>query len=226
MNIEEKEEDLTMEKKIIYFFKNPSAIFNEFIERPKYLWTMLIIIIVSIPYTIMKTTVSIDLMQKAITDRLKDTPNVSQEIIQKTIDFQTSIPMQIASTVISIIFIIYITALIYMAVTRIFGCKIRYKQLVSIYCLSYLTLTIGWVLKWIYMNITNKPIGVNSLIEPTLLNAILDSFDIFNIWQIVLMIIGISVVGKISKKKSFAIVIIVCLAGMAITLYPYFKYIK
>ncbi|MBC2580215.1 Yip1 family protein [Clostridium sp. DJ247] len=227
MNIEENQANLTIEKKLIYFFKKPSVLFSEFIEKPKYLWNMLIIIIVSIAYTIMKTTVSMDLIQKSVTDMFKkSSPNASPEIIQKAIDLQTSIPVQIGSVVITTIFIIYITALIYMALTRLFGCKIRYKQLVSIYCLSYLPITIGQVLKWIYMNITNKPLGVNSLINPSVLNAFLDVFDIFNIWQIVLLTIGISVVGKITKKRSFAIVIILFLLSTIISLALFAKNLK
>ena len=73
------------------------------------------------------------------------------------------------------------------------------------------------------MAITNNPVGVKALAKPTLLNGFLDSFDIFNIWQIVLLTIGISVVGKISKKKSFAIVAICCIFVMIISLRSYLK---
>lgn len=219
MEIDKNKKELGMDKKIIYFFKKPSAVFNEFIERPRYLWTMLIIVAINVVYAIMQTTLSMDIVKKSIIDKLKDTPNISQAMIESSIKYATSIPIQTVSVVATTIIGIYIAALLYKILTRIFGSKIKYKQLVSVYCLSLMSTTIGNVIKWLYMAVTGKALGVNSLTEPTMLNKFLDNFDIFNVWQVVLLIIGISVVGKMSRKKSFAIVAISCVFSVVLTLY-------
>ncbi|WP_333860669.1 Yip1 family protein [Clostridium sp.] len=219
MNIKENEQNLSIDKKIIYFFKKPGIVFSEFIEKPKYLWTMLLIILINIIYGIMQTTTSMDILKKSITDKFKDTPDISQALIGKA----ASIPIQVVTIIVTTIIGIYLASLVYMGLARIFGSKIKYKQIVSVYCLSMLSITIGKIVKWLYMAITNNPVGVKALAKPTLLNGFLDSFDIFNIWQIVLLTIGISVVGKISKKKSFAIVAICCIFVMIISLRSYLK---
>lgn len=219
MNIKENEQNLSIDKKIIYFFKKPGIVFSEFIEKPKYLWTMLLIILINIIYGIMQTTTSMDILKKSITDKFKDTPDISQALIGKA----ASIPIRVVTIIVTTIIGIYLASLVYMGLARIFGSKIKYKQIVSVYCLSMLSITIGEIVKWLYMAITNNPVGVKALAKPTLLNGFLDSFDIFNIWQIVLLTIGISVVGKISKKKSFAIVAICCIFVMIISLRSYLK---
>lgn len=219
MNIKENEQNLSIDKKIIYFFKKPGIVFSEFIEKPKYLWTMLLIILINIIYGIMQTTTSMDILKKSITDKFKDTPDISQALIGKA----ASIPIRAVTIIVTTIIGIYLASLVYMGLARIFGSKIKYKQIISVYCLSMLSITIGEIVKWLYMAITNNPVGVKALAKPTLLNGFLDSFDIFNIWQIVLLTIGISVVGKISKKKSFAIVAICCIFVMIISLRSYLK---
>lgn len=219
MDIKENEENLSIDKKIVYFFKKPGIIFSEFIERPKYLWTMLLIILINIIYGIMQMTTSMDILKKSITDKFKDTPDIYETFIEKA----TSIPIQTVTIIITTIIGIYLGSLVYMGLARIFGSKIKYKQIVSVYCLSMLSITIGKIIKWLYMAITSNPLGVKALTKPTLLNGFLDNFDIFNIWQIVLLTIGISIVGKISKKKSFAIVAISCILVMIISLHSYLK---
>lgn len=224
MDIKENEGNLSIDKKIVYFFKKPGIIFSEFIEKPKYLWTMLLIILINIIYGIMQMTTSIDILKKSITDKFKEAAaGTSQALIEKSIEYATSIPIQTVTIIITTIIGIYLASLVYMGLARIFGSKIKYKQIVSVYCLSMLSITIGKIIKWLYMAITSNPLGVKALTKPTLLNGFLDNFDIFNIWQIVLLTIGISVVGKISKKKSFAIVAISCILVMIISLHSYLK---
>lgn len=225
MDIKKNEENLSIDKKIIYFFKKPGIVFNEFIEKPKYLWTMILIILINIIYGIMQTTTSMDILKKSITDKFKGADaDTSQALIEKSMEYAASIPIHTVTIIITTIMSIYLASLVYMGLARIFASKIKYKQIVSVYCLSMLPIIIGKVIKWLYMAITGNPVGVKTLAEPTLLNGFLDNFDIFNIWQIVLLTIGISVVGKISKKKSFAIVAICWIFVMIISLHSYFKF--
>ncbi|MEY8763755.1 MULTISPECIES: Yip1 family protein [Clostridium] len=226
MNIEENKEELSIDKKIVCFFKKPSAVFSEFIEKPRYLWTMLIVVAIDVVYNIMQTTVSADILRKSIVDKLQGTPNMSQAIIEKSVKYATSIPVRTVSTIAVTVVGIYIAALIYKILTRIFGSRVKYKQLVAVYCLSMMSTAIGEVLKWLYMAVTGKPVGVNSLINPTALNGFLDNYDVFNLWQIVLLTIGISIVGKMSKKKSFVVVAISCVLTVIVGLLPYLKIAK
>ena len=123
MNIKENEQNLSIDKKIIYFFKKPGIVFSEFIEKPKYLWTMLLIILINIIYGIMQTTTSMDILKKSITDKFKDTPDISQALIGKA----ASIPIQVVTIIVTTIIGIYLASLVYMGLARIFGSKIKYN---------------------------------------------------------------------------------------------------
>jgi hypothetical protein len=168
----------------------------------------------------MQTALSIDIVKRSITGNL---PDASKTLVEKFMKYTTSIPVQTVITIVTTVISIYVAALIYKILSRIFGSRIKYKQVVSVYCLSMMPIAIGEVLKWLYMAVTGKPVGVSYLVKPTLLNGVLDKFDIFNIWQIILLTIGISIVGKVSKKKSFAIVAILFALNVFITLHSYIK---
>lgn len=218
METNKDNENLSIDKEIIYFFKKPSVIFSDFIEKPRYFLMMCVITAINVVYAIMQTSLSMDIVKKSVTGSM---PDASKQIAEKMLKYTMSAPVQTVITIVTTVVSIYVVSLIYKIFIRIFGSKIKYKQSMALYCLGSMPLVIDKILKWIYMAVTGKAVGVSSLVKPTAINKFLNSFDIFNIWQIALLIIGISVITKISKKKSAAIVLILFAINLVVTLHSY-----
>lgn len=208
-------EKLTLNDKTKYFFKNPSILFKQYIEKPKYGVTLLIFIIASAVYSASYTIGCKDLIIEMIE---KQTQGIGQ---QQAVEFAKSMGtnplISSVSAVIGAIIAVYLGSLVYFLVTKFDGGKITYKQTVSIYCLASIAPAIGLILKSVYVLISHKPILINPM-NPTLVSTLLSYFDPFNIWEYVLLVIGISTVGKLSKKESTFIVTICVIISVCISL--------
>ncbi len=79
------------------------------------------------------------------------------------------------------------------------GAKPKFSQSMGIIGLSWIPFFIREVLRGITTLVTGQPVAVAS--------NVLNNFDIFVLWNVILLIIGFSVCLKITKKRAAAVVI-------------------
>jgi hypothetical protein len=135
------------------------------------------------------------------------------------------------------IFFLIITALIallnWATVNFGFGGKARYAEIYAVSMYASLVMNLKFILAIITLFaglapesfLLDNPVGTNLAYfltdSPLWLKTILARFDIFEIWSLVLTIIGVSVVARVSKGKAATVVvgwwiiIILFFAGLA-----------
>lgn len=214
-------EEITINKKTSlsdkakYFFKKPSILFEQFVEDPKYGLNLLIFIIATAIYSVSYAIGCKDYIISMIEKQVQEISQPQALEIAKSV--ATNPIILSVSAIVTTIISVYLFSLLYFLVAKFTDKKISFKRIVSIYCLSSIAIAIGLIIKSILMLIIHKPILDNSS-NPTLVSTLLNYIDPFNIWQYVLLIIGISTVGKTSKKESSFIVIIGIIISISLSL--------
>lgn len=207
---------LSLSDKVKYFFKKPSILFEQYIENPKYSLTFLIFIIATAIYSVSYSIGCKDYIINMVEKRMQGISQPQALEIAKSV--ATNPIILSVSSIVTAIISVYLLSLLYFLVAKFSDKKISFKRIVSIYCLSSITISIGLIIKSMLLLIMHKPILDNSS-NPTLVSTLLNYVDPFSIWQYVLLIIGISTVGKTSKKESSFIVIVGIIISISISLF-------
>ena len=210
-------EQLTFSEKVKNFFIHPTKVFAQYEEKPTYIIKFVILCIVSAIYAAIQSAMAKPYLEKYYNNLTKGMDPQQADMFKKTIGAFSSTPVIVITTIISTIIVVLIASLIYMLFIKAFKGKIKYGQVISIYTTAYMAVAVGSIIKIIYMLISKKPLNISAQTNPTLLSTITASYDIFSIWEMVLMVLGISTVAKISKKKSAVIVIIMFIILILIT---------
>ncbi|AJA49810.1 Yip1 domain-containing protein [Clostridium pasteurianum DSM 525 = ATCC 6013] len=213
-------ENITFTEKLKNFFIHPIQIFAQYNKKRFYALKLLIILIITAMYGAVQSIMAKPYLQKYYDDLTKNMSSDQASIVKSTTSVISSIPVIIITTIIIALITIFIASFVYMLFIKAAKGKIKYGQVVSIYTTAYMATVIGLIIKILYMLISKKPMNISAQTNPNYINTILKSYDIFTIWQWVLMAIGISTVAKISKKKSAIIVIILALILICIVVVP------
>src|SRR6185312_10127787 len=110
--------------------------------------------------------------------------------------------------------------LIWVSINFGFGGKAKYSQIYAVSLYSGLVMNIKFLLGIVAIFaglapesfLINNPVGSNvgyylSTDSPMWLRALCMHIDVFEIWAIILSVLGVAVVAKVSKGKSAAVVI-------------------
>ncbi|MGE5630317.1 MAG: Yip1 family protein [Caulobacteraceae bacterium] len=212
-------EKKTLLQKMKLFFIRPTELFRDYRERPTWALKLLIISVVTALFTLAVKVLSKDLYVELLEKKAAGMSPEQADAVRASAGFLNSPLVNALSAVfavISIIAVIFILALVYMALVKMFGGQIKYMQAVSVYTLAYIATCIGMVFKVLFMYVTGNLIYAN--LEPTYTDVLFNSLDPFIIWQAILMVFGLSIVGGIPEKKSTIIVVIMWLLSMAFSM--------
>lgn len=212
---------LTLGEKIKHFFINPQKLFEDYMQDGKYAINMVIVIVLSVIIAVVQGILFRDALKGAVDSQFNTMAGVDPAALgmaQSVADVTTSPIFVGTTTIIGVLVGIYFATLIYWLVSKIFKGTSSYSQMVGVYVISYFPVVIGKIIRLIYDVIVNKPIDVNAAANLSIGNVILGHLNVFGIWQMVLLVIGIAVVARISKKKSIGVVVIVWVLGLMVSL--------
>lgn len=206
-------------KKIKNFFINPAKAFQGYKEDPKFALNFIIAAVGTFIATFVTFIATKDQLREIAIKSAEKSSHGNQQAIDMTVNLMVSPVMHVISSLLAggmAIGIIALLAFVYWLLVKIFRGTISYAQAISVYSLSYVTIVIGEVCRALYTLIFGQNITTAKV---NYLNTFLSYFSIFKIWQIVLLVFGISVVAaNISKKKAIAIVLVVTFLGLLFTL--------
>lgn len=217
----EKEMDFksaTLSEKITYFFTKPSLLFKTKIDKPSYGINFLILCIITVIYNIVNSIILKPQIEELMNESLSGLDAQSAGVATSISKFATSPILSGITSALGFVISVFFLSLIYWALTKLFKGEGSYSNMVSTFLLASYASATGMLVKIVYMLITKNAIGSSSLKTPSLISTLTAKYDIFQVWYYVLLVIGISVVFKISKKKSFAVVLIIFLIGLSLTL--------
>jgi|GEM_PF-324747 len=121
------------------------------------------------------------------------------------------------------IFGILLSTAIYFIIVKILKSEITFKQTFSMFSHISIISAIGALFQGIIMLVVpNLPAdtvvtSLGSLVDAgPMLNAVLNSIELFSIWQLIVTAIGLQIVAKLSKRVSWTIVIVVFIIGLVL----------
>lgn len=216
-NLEELEiKKLTVLERVKYFFTNPNKLFADYNNKPTWFVKLLIVFAITVVFTIImkKLTFGPQL------DLLQQNPNMTKEQAEAAVAVMNSswmTALTIASALVGVLIAAFLTPLIYYGLIALFGGKTKYMKLVSVYLLAYIPASIGALVDLAFAYYTNN---YESLLQPTITDVLFKRFDLFVIWQALLLVFGFSKVADLKLKKSAIIVVIMWLIATGISIIP------
>jgi hypothetical protein len=198
----------------------PAATFRDIARRPDFLVPLAVILIVSIVAAVIIAP-RVDFASTMREQMTQANKNMSEEDIDRVVRFSSAFAraMLYVSPLLNLIIFAIIAGVLLLAF-RLFGGEGTYKQAYSVTAYSWMPLVISSIIGIVILlmrgevgadelnNLVKSNLGffVDMKANPTAF-AILSSFDLFTIWSLSLFIIGFSVISRLSRGRSAAIVV-------------------
>jgi hypothetical protein len=196
---EENERELMMEdekvslvQKIKWYIVKPSIFFEEFKKNPKALIHFIMITILS-TITAMITNSKTDEIKNQALEGLS---GEELEITENIVGFFSS-PVFVILGAVLILGLTYLISTFFRYVfTKLFKGEGKFKEMFAVVIVASYPVSIAGLIQSLFLNPSA---------DATTMDSILSVVNIWSIWQLVLLIIGIKVMFNLSMKKSLII---------------------
>jgi hypothetical protein len=197
------------------FFIKPSAIFEGYKERPKWGLKLLVVTLIMGLFGLVSKLLTADIYPELLEKQLQNNPNKEQLIEQAVAWNNTPVSNIIAFISSFIVFAVMflVICLVLWLIVKALGGKARYLQVVAIYGLASIATCIGLIFKTVFMFATNNLAFLN--LEPTVSSILFENLDVFYLWSLVLMFIGLKTTFEMPEKKSILAISILWLLFLA-----------
>jgi len=197
----------------------PGKTFSALDRRPTWLFPVIVLILVAMISSVLVADFRIQEARRQIEQNERFTPQQREEIYDRMDEQQSKPIMKLISYVIgpivAIFFIVFlVSGLLYFGGTVLLGGETDFKKVLSVYSWSSMVAIPGFLLKTPLMLLKKSSQIHTSLAalmpsgsEEGLLFKILTHTDLFVIWEISLLSIGLAVIYKFSTKKTAGLVI-------------------
>ncbi len=215
-SVQPEEKPMGGASKIFNTFFEPRKVFENLVIKPTWLLPFIIIAILGIGF--FYTTYPYIMNQQV--ERIRDNDKISEEqklvIIEKMTEKATPPIWQLSLAPLGTIVTLAIVAVILFFVFNvILGGDSSFRRVFSVYCYSSLISIPAMIVKYPLIMI-KKDIGIQTSLalllsadsKNSFLYSILSSFDVFAIWQVILVSLGMGVLYKYSTKKAFSTVLV------------------
>ncbi len=210
-------QDMGLVKRIIGVFLSPSATFAAVRQRPNWLVPAIIIVLISLGQVHLMKPVIQKEQQTRIIEKMEE-KGVPQEQIDNTLEkSMKAMNYTIYPTVVIVTFINFlIGAAIWFFVGRtILGADVKYAQMLGVNVYRYFITTLGGLIK-LPIILAKQTLNVHFSLatflpdaqKETFLYKFLAQVEVFNIWSIAVLCIGIAVVTRTDVKKIWPWVVI------------------
>lgn len=217
-------EPLTETQRVIDVFVAPSKTFNDIRRKATFWGPLLILVVITVAYsfTIQQKVGWEQVFQNNIRQLPLAAQNAatSQSESMKTAQVKIGQVASYASSVLGLIVTAIIALVLWVTVNFGFGGKSKYGQVFAVSFYSWMVGDIKLLLAIVTLLaglspesfLLNNPVGSNvgyylSTDTPLWIRSICMHLDVFEIWGIVLTVIGVSIVAKVSRGKAAAVVV-------------------
>ncbi len=203
-------------QRIIGIFSSPRETFESIDSRPTWLVPFVIIVVFILAMTFFTMDIGIKDQQAAMAAR-----GMSEEQLQQ-MQTQSQSWMRyinfVAIPVATLVVFLVISALLMFGGNTVMGGSTKYKKVLSVVVWSSLVSVIATILRTFLILQKGTSLGIQTSLaillptpgvgqSPSLLYRLLARFEVFTIWQMILWVIGLSVIYKFTTKKSATLVI-------------------
>lgn len=199
-------ESMPFLEKVKCFFIKPSKLFQEPVQKSDYAISAIIIGFLSVFGEIIQSPVVRKTLRgtfnSANTARDKQLVN---SIFNSIVNTVTNPVATAIGNLIGILILVFVSSAIYLLISKIINADIDYGKMIIIYLIAYIPISLRTFFEGIYTSAANSTFFIDNRSSGYI--SIFLKYDLFKVWQVVILIIGIAVIGKVSKKKAAAGVI-------------------
>jgi hypothetical protein len=220
--------EMNVVQRIMGVFFSPKKVFEYLREKPSWLVPFMLICVIAVISNILVRDFAIQeqiervQMSQQLTDEQKDQ---IVENMQKSATGGRAMVGTILTPVFILIMLIVVSALFLFSGNTIFGGQACFGQVLGMYAHAGLIAIPAAIVKIPIMLIKQSTKVQTSLAavmpsgtEQSLLYRLLAKVDIFTIWELILVIIGISVIYRFTNKKAATLVLVLWAIWIAISL--------
>jgi hypothetical protein len=210
-------------QRIIGVLSNPGPTFESIVQRPNILGPLLIFIVISVVSAVgVAVKVDFDALSR---EAIEANPNIPADKVESSVGITKAImKVSMYASPVLILAMLLIVAGVCLLAFRMFGGEGNFNQALSVTAYAWMPRLIRGVLGAI-VTFAKGSVSLADLQNPLMSNlgflfdpktqpvqyAMGSALDIFNIWSLVLLIIGLAAMSKLSKARSAAIVIVLWL---------------
>jgi len=210
-------------QRIIGVLSNPGPTFESIVQRPNILGPLLIFIVISVVSAVaVAVKVDFDALAR---ETIEANPNIPADKVESSVGITKGImKVSMYASPLLIVLMLVIVAGVCLLAFRMFGGEGNFNQAMAVTAYAWMPRLIRGVLGAI-VTLAKGSVSIYDLQNPLMSNlaflfdpktqpvqyAVGAAFDIFNIWSLVLLIIGLAAMSKLSKARSAAIVIVLWL---------------
>lgn len=193
-------------EKAKYFFIKPSKLFQEPVQKSDYFISAIIIGFLSvfgeiIQSPVVRRTLRGTLNSANTVNTVRDKQLVNS-IFNSIVNTVTNPVATAIGNLIGIVILVFVSSAIYLLICKIINADIDYGKMIIIYLIAYIPISLRTFFEGIYTSAANSTFFIDNRSSGYI--SILLKYDLFKVWQVVILIIGIAVLGKVSKKKAAA----------------------
>ena len=217
-------EALTETQRVVDIFVAPSKTFDDIRRKATFWGPLLILIVISVAYgfTIQQKIG----WEQVFENNIRQLPLAAQNATAAQSDTLKTVQVKItevatyASSLLALIVTAIIALVLWVTVNFGLGGKAKYGQIFAVSFYSWMVGDLKLLLAIIAMLaglspesfLINNPVGSNigyylSTDSPLWLRSLCMHLDVFEIWGIVLSVIGVSIVARVSRGKAAAVVV-------------------
>ena len=199
-------ESMPFLEKVKYFFIKPSKLFQEPVQKSDYAISAIIIGFLSvfgeiIQSPVVRRTLRGTLNSANTVNTVRDKQLVNS-IFNSIVNTVTNPVATAIGNLIGILILVFVSSAIYLLICKIINADIDYGKMIIIYLIAYIPISLRTFFEGIYTSAANSTFFIDNRSAGYI--SIFLKYDLFKVWQVVILIIGIAVLGKVSKKKAAA----------------------
>jgi hypothetical protein len=214
--VQPEEQTMGGASKVLNTFFEPRRVFESLRIRPTWLVPVIIVALLGMGFFYY----TFPYIMKEQVQNIRDNDRIPEEQKERIIErmgeaehppiWQMAIAP--AGTLISLVIV---AAVLFFAFNVLMGGDAGFRRVLSVYCYSSLVAIPAMIVKFPLVMMkgnVNVQTSLALLLSPddkgSFLYSVLSSFDIFTLWQVILVSVGLGVMYKFSTKKAFTTVVI------------------
>lgn len=202
--------------KVVNIFFEPRKVFQSLKIKPTWLVSVIIMAVLGMGFFYYTFPYIMNEQVQNIRDNDRIPEQAKLEIIEKMKEAQHPPIWQMAiAPVGTLIYLVIVAAVLFFVFNVLMGGDSGFRRVFSVYCYSSLVAIPSMIVKFPLVMMKgniNVQTSLGLLLSPdakgSFLHSVLSSFDIFNVWQVILVSMGLGVMYKFSTKKAFTTVAI------------------
>jgi len=209
--------------KVIDIFHAPSKVFTSLKEKPDWVTPFIIILIITALGTafVINTTRGNEELKIQQEEAMRER-GLSDEQIEQTMQFTEGLLPVILAPIFTAIVLVFFATVLNLFIP-LFGGKSGFKFIFPVVCFSSLVEVPQIILKSIIVAVSKSPFVTTSLAlfipalsKNSFTYQLLNGFDFFILWEMILVAVGINITNEIKKKNAYILVFVIWLVSIFI----------